>query len=510
MKLVKNYPLIFLFIFYTACSSIAWYYYKYHWDADAMSYLSITKQCYTGQWSSLLNGYWSPLMCLLLLPLSIFSGPNIEIFQLTNIILGGLVVFTVYKITIKLKIDSLVQFFAMMAVSFVMSIWSLREINADILFLLSMVFLLYTILTNKIFENPYIFCLTGLLVFFSKSYGLFFFIGEMGFLIVYKAIIKHPLNYKKLSYGFLLYATAILIWGLLLTQQYNRFTLSETGVYNAFAIRNGFIKHAPDTMLLIPPKQHMLLSAWQDITLHVNDSILQANTRLFSPKQIEKIPIKISQTIELINTTPRYGFWLFMIPAFVMLFLNHQKRYFLVILLSSILTFSLGYILYFIEYRYLLFVYLIVYLGMLYLLNDLILKQHHYIKLLTSIVLLYLFARWGIDNYRNLSKGDGNDSYYIMQKMAQYKNLKDKTYVTNKLFIYEDMAYQYQLKHYGSIKNYATDSLLLEKDLLKYDIDFLILPDSVPIPMNVKQHYLKTDTTKDHIIIYTKNESIHF
>jgi hypothetical protein len=505
MNLIKKYPLIFLFIFYTICSSVAWYYYKYHWDADAMSYLSITKQCTKGQLGSLLNGYWSPLMCLLILPLSIFTGPTIEIFQLTNIILGGGVVFTMHKIVVKLKIDTTIQLFAMGAISFVISIWSLREINADILFLLSLVFLFYNIITDKIFTSPLIFCLSGLFIFFSKSYGLFFFIGEMGFLIVYKAIIKHKLNYKKVSYGILLYATVIFVWGLLLSQQYNRFTLSETGVYNAFAIRNGFIKHAPDTMLLIPPKPHMLVSAWQDITLHVNDSILIANTKLFSSTQLEKIPTKIRQTIELINTTPRYGFWLFIIPAFAILFLNKQKRYYLVLLLSCIFTFSLGYILYFIEYRYLLFIYLLVYLGMMYLVNDLVSQQNNYIKIVVSILLFYLFARWGIDNYRNLTKGEGNSSYYIIQKMAQYKNLKDKTYVTNKLFIYEDMAYRYQMKHYGSIKNYAPDSLLLEKDLLKYDIDFLILPDSVTIPLNVKQHYLKTDTTVDHIIIYTKN-----
>jgi hypothetical protein len=505
MKLPKHYELIFLFVFYCICSIISWYYHRYNWDADAMSYLSITKQCTTGNWSSLINGYWSPLMCILLLPLSIFNGPSIEAFQLTNIILGWLAIVVVYKIVAVLKIQAFIRLFGMIAISFVMSIWSLREINADILFLLSLLILFYTIITDKIFNNTLLFCIVGSFVFFSKSYGLFFFIGEMGFLIVYKLIIKHQLNYKKLSYGILLYATIIFVWGILLSKQYNRFTLSETGVYNAFAIREGFIKHAPDTMLLIPPKQQMLISAWQDITLHVNDSVLIANAKLFSPTQIEKIPIKICQTVELINTNPRYGFWLFFIPAFIILFLNKQKRYFLVILLSSILTFSLGYILYFIEYRYLLFMYLLVYLGMLYLANDFILNQNYFIKIVTSTLLLYLFARWGIDNYRNLSKGEGNASYYIIQKMAQYKNLKDKTYVTNKLFIYEDMAFKYQMKHYGSIKNYATDSLLLEKDLLKYNIDFLILSDSVTIPQNVKQHYLKSDTTQDHMIIYTKN-----
>lgn len=258
--------LLIIAIYILACLGVMPYVKWYVDNPDSLQYINIAHHILDGRLTLAVNGYWSPLITWLLAPFILIFSDGIVAFKYLQMAIGIFVIrkwllFLVFvDIEIKWK-----RFLGFVIIPFMVS-YSLLNLTPDLLFvgiLLSLIVELIRWL-DKQSDGSKIGKL-GAGLFLTKSFGLPLFIFLFCFVIWMKdeRIPKFTLKKILLPFG-----TISLVWIILLSVKYGKFTISESAKFNfTYEVAPTPGKTVQLPVLgngLLEPSNNHAISAWEE------------------------------------------------------------------------------------------------------------------------------------------------------------------------------------------------------------------------------------------------------
>lgn len=240
-------------------------------NPDSISYISISKKYFDGNFSETINAYWGPLFSWLLLPSFLLEiEPHIFsriLYGIFSIILFILLKKFFIKLELNDKIKTLgIYFFILPAVFF-----SFYRLTPDYLLLILTLTYVYIVTNDNYWKKKRLILLStllGALMFLAKSYGLMFFISFQTILLITEFLANKKFNKNiLLNYlmSLLLFAIIISPWIFLLSQKYDRFTMSTSGSINLRIVNPELnFRHPPIESGFVAPSDDYAVSAWDD------------------------------------------------------------------------------------------------------------------------------------------------------------------------------------------------------------------------------------------------------
>jgi len=364
MNFIKRHALIIIVsvLFAAICLClIPWY--QYFVNPDALSYFSIAREYATGAFGAAINDYWGPLFSILLVP-AVWCGVDLVVASkilITTLCLA--VIITTYVFLIKRKVPPFVASLGAFVLAVLLVTWATYEaVTPDIL--LALLVLLWAVvllgfLKKPTLKNIILLAVIGALLYFTKGFGFYLFIGVMGILGLYKAyrgrraLFKTLKPYLLVALFFIILVTPFIVAISIKTE---RFTINTAGEFNLRLVGPAQGNVYPHNYLgPLTPHNPQAITAWETPDVYTASmptwSILgsKANFSYY----INTIVIKNVQT----TITAFYGFGALVVAGFLWLLVGSlskrtllRSEYRVMALISSIML--AGYVLVYAEQRY--------------------------------------------------------------------------------------------------------------------------------------------------------------
>lgn len=404
----KNLRLLFSLLFIVV-GLILFPFYKYQINPDGIAYLSIAGHYGTGRWAEALNSCWPPLISWLLAPWKWVTDELLWVFKIYNIFFGAGCLWVSYNLFGHFKLKRSFLVLGMLLLSATYMMWAYSITTPDLLSVWIVLYYSQKIVTGKFLQQPLLTGALGALAYFAKSYCFYFFVAHISFQFLYyflgkKAPVKELLLAYSKTIGVL--ALFVLSWMLLLYTKYGHFTLSSASSYTHALLKN------PDwkcTESFVPPPGPHAVFPWEDPPLVCP----RVDWNVFA--SFENFGLQISYIIRnswnLLLMQRLTGFFHlagFLMLLFVILFERKNRNWGLrswkkipdtplFALLPLIGIYTMGYLLVFIEPRYVWSAYAWISIGMIVALQEWVGSQILNIKKLIIIAgVLFLTAFAGI------------------------------------------------------------------------------------------------------------------
>ena len=273
-------PFLSACIFYLLSAAIIFPYVRWYADnPDTFQYIAIAQKYLSGDWTHAVNGYWSPLISvLLIIPILIFEN-DLLAFKILQLLTG---IFTLCqwsnllnKIPLRNNLRIILLF---ISIPFFLD-YALLNCTPDLLFMGLLFLLLNLILSGNISEDKNLAIKTGItggLLYLTKAFAFPFFIAFTIFIILFEIYRKtnHKPNWKNISKLYGVFFLISFFWIIILSSRYNKFTISEAAVFNSsreVAPLPGRSSELPilNKGLYAPPVNSF--SAWESPGDYVND-----------------------------------------------------------------------------------------------------------------------------------------------------------------------------------------------------------------------------------------------
>lgn len=497
--LLRFLPNVFRLLF-VAATAIAWSMFGHYFVSDAIAQLAITEHIRNGEWALAVNGYWSPLASWLLVPFSWLPLEGMDTFRLMNLVLAGVCLHFSVKLLKRLMPSAIMAYFAACAVAAILPFWALYYLTADMLFLAVLLWYMHLHVSGKFYERPVVAGISGVLLYLAKAYGLYFFIAHSLLMLLLVERKKRKQYLLSLGKAFLLFLPACALWIGMLSSRYGHFTLSESARYNSTIAANRPLVHPCDTLGLIAPQPGYRYSAWEDMTRHVS-----INKPAAALPVAQRLKENASAFISLLNKIPRYGIWIAaVLLAALMIFKWPSKQ--LIIPLATLCIFSGGYVLLFVEERYLIFPALLLY----FIIAALMVKaaailRSRYARWLVYFVLLYTLVRPAVDIYRFTDVREENAVYRQMLLLKKRNGPQNTGFASWNAYQFAGFAWYMKWKDHGGLKGYGTDTVRMRNDLLRYNIKYIFMPYNQELPASLRPEYYKKYLPAGIVTIYERD-----
>ncbi len=336
-------------------------------NPDTISYITIAKKYSHADFAAAVNGYFSPLITWLLSVLLKLDRDPIITFKVLQIFIGWFALVYWTDIVLKFIRQKFFQRFLIVSVIPFLISYAFLNLTADLLFLSMVLFYLDIVSEKEFFNHRHFGIISGIigaLMYFSKSFGLSFFLLHFSVLFLRNFFTtkefpfrKHlTRNYLQMIFCF----TFISFWWIyLLTDKYQHFAISENVSFNLsreVAVR-------PEQKVELPilsaglnkPVNTTALNAWEDpgfVTKVTPLHPLSSSDDLSLYKQIARRNLL---TIYYFDFRRQLGF-IFLILFIAFLFSGHRRRlfsddHFFSLTLTIILVY-IGYALILVHTRY--------------------------------------------------------------------------------------------------------------------------------------------------------------
>ncbi len=146
--------------------------------ADITIYLDIANKYLQGDFTNAVNGYWGPMLSWLLIPFLYFGSSNVLAVNALHLIVGVLTITGVWILSRRFEIEDKIRMAIIIATLPIILFVSIVELF-DFLLLCFLVFYLGIVFKKEYPQKIYYAVLCGMLgafAYFSKSYGLPFFL----------------------------------------------------------------------------------------------------------------------------------------------------------------------------------------------------------------------------------------------------------------------------------------------------------------------------------------------
>jgi len=237
--------------------------------SDGVSYMSLAQHWASGRFELALNGFWSPLLPLLLTPFALVGAPLLLSGQLVMIGTGLFAISRLKALMRALGFNTVADDFLVIGATPLIAYASISLITPDVLMAALLLGYLVTMLDRSI-ESP---TQRGLragawtgAAFLAKSYALPFVIAHLMISLLVRTIRRADLR-ARLTYTSVTALTTagiVLLWAVPLSIKYDTPTLATSAGYHIEVTEPGAPGNAFLWAGLLPPSNEFAISAWED------------------------------------------------------------------------------------------------------------------------------------------------------------------------------------------------------------------------------------------------------
>jgi hypothetical protein len=326
-------------------------FYQYIFDIDAIGYITVARHYAAGEWSHAINGYWSPLNSLLMVPLLKMGLNDVLCFKIANAFFGIGVLYQTEKVLNRFLFSTKQKTWILLTVMVMALYYASVQLAADMLFV--WIFLMYINVVLKedldtSLRSNFQAGVIAAIAFFAKTYGGVFFILHFSFIhfVWFPFIQKKGWHLQKYVTGLFAFFPLIIVWMLLLWNKYHIITFGYSGKLNwSWVLKNG----QPDyTAFFYQPPYEAATSRWADP--------FYSQAKTYSPFQSKEMFLRGMKLVVFnIKNGIIAALWIsFLSPLLlVWLLIKRKAKKNLFALAAIIVLFPLIYLLIFIEERYL-------------------------------------------------------------------------------------------------------------------------------------------------------------
>lgn len=349
--------------------------YRYQINPDGIAYLGIAKHYGNGRWMDALNSCWPPLYSWIIAPWVLFIDEPLWVAKVYNVISGVGCLWVSQKIMQHLKVSLPLQVLGVILLFGTYLMWAFNLATPDLLSVWIILVYSYYIVTGKFLQHPVLIGLIGALAYFTKSYCFFFFAAHLSFHYIYYAFLKkaaYTILIKRYVISMFFFLLISCTWMFLLYQKYEVFNISSASAWT-----HGMLKYPNLDCVnqFIPPPHPESVFAWEDpprVCPHRDWNIFASSENLRL-----QADVIIGNTIwffKLQKLTGYFHLLAFAVILFSILFAYENKHWRikrpmeilsdpLFILFPLIIIYTFGYLLIFIEPRYVWMGYALITIG---------------------------------------------------------------------------------------------------------------------------------------------------
>lgn len=513
--LKNNRDLILVLIIYSFLSALLLKFYLYT-GGDGISYISIARYYAAGNWADAINGYWSPLYSWLMVPFFIYGVKHMNavyVSHFISLVAGFFTIIGMWRFADKFELG--INTRRAIIISIVPLILSIALIY-DTPDLLLVCILMYYF--NIIFDprypdkllNGFLCGILGALAYFSKTFALaFFFVHFLFFNILYylRSLNKEKRTkiLKNLILGLALFCVLSGVWVGTISQKYEEITIGTSGEYNHALIGPNYDTHPVYFRGLIKPPTINAVSIWEDPSyMRMSDWSPFDSWELFQ-FQVMLIWKNIIDTLILIENYSFLSLIIIMVALMSIFRSDFDKplKGTLVDLIVTMLIFSGGYCLIFVDWRYLLPVGFLLVITGFYLIDKYYKIGKINIKY-RSIFLVLLTLSFMFTPTLNLvlSVNTDNETHNLVNTLANY-GVHGKTASNDEWLETYRATYYLNGSYYGLTKK-TGNITELENELKYNNIDYYLIWNGNDV-LKFSEYTEITDGKIRGLLIYSKN-----
>jgi len=466
------------------------YFFRYNFEQDVISYLSIAEKYYKNDWIHAVNGVWGPLISWLLIPFYFFNFDHLLSFKLLQIFIGFFTLNIVAQLLELFEIHKPFKYYLLISSIWIIVLYVYLTGTPDLLLACIMLYLLLVLLgaRRSIFKFSIITGVIGALMYFAKPFGfplfLALFIGYYLLNIRGKSKVLKVNELKYIGLGLVVFLLLVVPWIYALSTKYDRITFSTGGEYN-FAIVGPQYSgvHLPRMEKLYEPVNETATSYWEDPTFLIAD-----NWNPFGSVENFLHLVKIISN----NLVQALIIFLKFSPLLILLFIVGNNKLILsnwsvkVLLFACVIN-TIGLLLLFIEQRYLIAIeFILLVITAIYTQNYLgkINFSHRFKQIINIIVSISLsFAPiYSLIKHSRYGEDLKNVAIYSKENLGINGNIASLSHNPLDEDWGSTIAISYLLnsRYYGEVnRKYDDDKIYLE--LKSFNISYLFVWDMYPV-----------------------------
>ncbi len=445
--------------------------YQYVLDIDAISYIHVAERFAKGEYYYSINGYWSPLISWILVPFIKAGFDPVLSAKYINGLLGLLTLLNSCALIEKFHIHDALKRIIPFILAILFLSYSFYELCADLLQLF--IFIIYlNVLFSKNFirnNNKIFFAgILGAISYYAKAYNFPFFI--LHFAIVVFILVKK--NYSgnianlflsKVAIGFVAFFLVTAPYVAVLTHKYGSVRINNAGKLNTSWFLERSISDS--RKLVTAPPFSDATSAWDEPTYSQEKYYTPFTSVKHFSRQIKLFISNSIKLSELVNQISIFAM-LILVGFLVYLFSKKQQAESAEwLLLLTTLLYPSGYLLIFVEWRYI-WLLPITLLIMSSILLSYVLEKNYLSKnffILIAFIFSASFMLQPINEMQDLA--NNNKDVYEIATIFKQKKIKGNFFLQYKSF--EPYAK-------AVVLCYLTDSKIYGPRLLDYNFKELI------------------------------------
>ena len=248
--------------------------FSYQLNPDATSYFSIAEKYARGELRSAVNGYWGPMLSLLLVPF-VWAGANLIIAAKSLALLTVIgIVITCYAYLRRLGVSQKLTLLGSTVLAPTLLLWAITEpITPDLLF--SLLLLWLVIALDMFSQKPssrlgIVIGVLGAGLYVTKGIGFYIFLALVGAVVLRQWWSTNPpLKNLWRQYKTMLIVFACLIAPFVaaISYKYQKITINTGASYNYAVVGPNLQWHHPLMSDSYAPANPSAYSAWEDPTL---------------------------------------------------------------------------------------------------------------------------------------------------------------------------------------------------------------------------------------------------
>lgn len=487
-NLKNNLDILLVLIAYSIMGAILINSCQYILNSDGTSYITIAQKYINGDFINAVNGYWSPLLSWLLIPLLQFSSSpqsSVYLMKILSLITGFFTIIGIKLLMNNFKIEKTIKTAILFSLIPTILYFSFFITTPDLLITCTIVYYLYLIFSPKYCNNILmgVLCgLSGVLSYLSKSYAFTFFlihfiIFNLFFYFKSKNKKKRVTILKNLFVGLLIFFTISGLWIGLISDKYDKLTIGTAGEYNYNFVGPESKGHYDYYMGLVKPPNESAVSSWED------PSYLK--TEPWSPFEswdYLKFQMKIisDNILKIVNISELFSIFsiIIVITAIILIFkseITTIEKNKITYLLTTILLYAGGYSLIFVEMRYLWLIDILLLITGGYILTILF-KMNFLNNTKKNILIVFLIISFIITPISGLNQGlnVGEEIYNTSVTLKNDNNLHGNLASNNNWVVSNNIAFYTGAKYFGMTKK-TDDYTKLKTEIEENNIDYYMV-----------------------------------
>jgi hypothetical protein len=416
MKLLHRYSLLFASAFYLILFFALLPLHQYVFDADGTGYSTVAKHLAAGNFERAVNGFWSPLHSWIVAPF-VNAGISIQLlFFYSNAVISLIILFLMSRLCIVFSIAEEWITAILFTVATLLLQFTFHELAADILVLPFILGWLLLVSRKDFYTNAKLHIWCGVLVGFgylAKTYALPF----LGFIHMILLLRHFYFTKQSTVKSFLFFLIPLLVvcvpWIAIISNKYGYFTIGNSSRLNLSWFLRGM---TDENAFFHPPYYTGSFGWWEDPSYYAGEVVNLFTSGAYFFKQIK---VFFHNCIVFVQLLFQISIFAPVIIAGIFLQTIKKKDALFQKLSIFLLLFPAGYLLTFVDGRYLWILNLLLLPAGFVLLQS-IFKKHQSRPLVKLFTCLLFFLSFVIHPVIEMSQNISNPQWKQIHTVANW------------------------------------------------------------------------------------------